>query len=60
MNGWGGYHYDYFIGLCVLAVCGVIFGYILVRAMSLAYYRTRSEYDRGEIGRNKPQTGERD
>jgi hypothetical protein len=33
----------------IAALIGVVvFGYIFVRVVMIAYYRTRSEYDRGE------------
>lgn len=42
--------------LTVGGILGVVFIYISVRAGSIAHYRTRSEYDRGDWER--PKNGE--
>lgn len=42
-----------FIHYALVAVGIIAFCYVLVRTMSIAHYRTRQEYDRGEIPSKK-------
>ena len=54
-------HLEYIFWFVLCGIAVIVFGYILMRALTISYYRSRSEYDRRMWDKNDSKyKGEKD